>query len=182
MDRWGGTVYLVALNQTRSVADAQDVAQDVFIRLLTSNTVFSSEEHLKAWLLRVTINRCHELHRAPWNSRVEAIDATDTLETSQNGPSPQMTDARAVYPANEVMDEVLGRLEANALWQAIGQLPEKLREVVLLHYIEDYPTHDIAHILGCSPTTVRTRLYRARRQIRSLLEETSNLRQEDSYA
>lgn len=139
-------------------------------------------EHLKAWLLRVAINRCHELHRAPWNSRVEAIDATDTLETSQNGPSPQMTDARAVYPANEVMDEVLGRLEANALWQAIGQLPEKLREVVLLHYIEDYPTHEIAHILGCSPTTVRTRLYRARRQIRSLLEETSNLRQADNYA
>ena len=94
MDRWGGTVYLVALNQTRSVADAQDVAQDVFIRLLTSNTVFSSEEHLKAWLLRVTINRCHELHRAPWNSRVEAIDPTDTLEPSQNGPSPQMTDPR----------------------------------------------------------------------------------------
>lgn len=65
MDAHGGAVYLVALAQTRSEPDAQDVAQDVFCRLLTSNTAFTSDEHLRAWLLRVTLNRCRELHRAP---------------------------------------------------------------------------------------------------------------------
>lgn len=62
----GNSVYLVALEQTRSDADAQDVAQDVFCRLLTDDTVFANDEHLRAWLLRVTVNRCRELWRAPW--------------------------------------------------------------------------------------------------------------------
>ncbi|WP_226371902.1 RNA polymerase sigma factor [Thermophilibacter gallinarum] len=70
----GGSVYLVALSQTRSEADAQDVAQDVFCRLLTDGTAFTSDEHLRAWLLRVTVNRCRELWRAPWRRRVESAD------------------------------------------------------------------------------------------------------------
>lgn len=183
MDEWGGTVYLMALSQTRSVADAQDVAQDVFIKLLTSDTAFSSKEHLKAWLLRVTINRCHELHRAPWNSRVEALDAIDTIASSLNGLPSQAPSTWITGSSDEVADEVLENLEANALWHAIGQLPKKLRTAVLLHYIENYSMNDIARILECSPTTVRTRLYRARRQLRALIEpETSSLDQEDDYA
>ena len=60
MDTWGSSVYLVALGQTRSASDAQDVSQDVFLRLLTSDVPFNDEEHEKAWLLRVTVNRCRD--------------------------------------------------------------------------------------------------------------------------
>ncbi len=74
MGAHGGSVYLVTLAQTRSEHDAQDVAQDVFCRLLTDATAFTSDEHLRAWLLRVTVNRCCELHRMPWRRRVDALD------------------------------------------------------------------------------------------------------------
>lgn len=74
MGAHGGSVYLVALAQTRSEHDAQDVAQDVFCRLLTEATAFTSDEHLHAWLLRVTVNRCRELHRMPWRRRMDALD------------------------------------------------------------------------------------------------------------
>ena len=61
MRRWGDTVLRLALSHTRSVSDAEDVFQDVFLRLLKNDTVFNDDEHLKAWLLRVTINRCLDL-------------------------------------------------------------------------------------------------------------------------
>ena len=63
MADWGDAVYRLALGQTRSRADAEDVYQDVFLRLLDSGTAFESPEHLKAWLLRVTVNRCRDLER-----------------------------------------------------------------------------------------------------------------------
>lgn len=150
----GNSVYLVALAQTRSEADAQDVAQDVFCRLLTDGTAFTSDEHLKAWLLRVTVNRCHELWRAPWRRRVESTD-----------------DAGRELPAHgaPVEDAALAELRADPVWQALQALPEKLRVVTLLHYVEEYTTEEIARIVGSPPATVRTRLHRARKQMRETL-------------
>ena len=63
MGAWGGSVWRLALAQTGSKEDAEDVYQDVFLRLAQSATEFSSQEHLKAWLLRVAVNRCHDVAR-----------------------------------------------------------------------------------------------------------------------
>ena len=73
MDAWGDVVYRVALAQTGSPSDADDVFQDVFMRLLEHDTAFESDEHLKAWLLRVTVNRCRDLARLTWNRRTEGF-------------------------------------------------------------------------------------------------------------
>lgn len=154
MREHGTPVYLVALSATRSHCDAQDVAQDVFCRLLNDPTVFSSEEHLKAWLLRVTVNRCHELARMPWRHRVDSADATGV---------------ELVDPAPSVEDAALRALEENPVWQALRALGPKLREVAHLHYVEECPTEEIARIVGCPTTTVRTRLHRARTQMRQTL-------------
>lgn len=154
MDAHGGAVYLVALAQARSEADAQDVAQDVFCRLLTSNNAFTSDEHLRAWLLRVTLNRCRELHRAPWRRRVDSAD-----ELARELPSPDVG----------TEDAALAELRADPVWQALRQLPEKLREVALLHYVEEYTTEQAARIVGSPPATVRTRPHRTRKQMRQIL-------------
>ena len=61
MRTWGSTVYRLALNQTQSPHDAEDICQDVFLRLLKDATAFKDDEHLKAWLLCVAINRCRAL-------------------------------------------------------------------------------------------------------------------------
>lgn len=151
----GNAVYLVALSQTRSEHDARDVSQDVFLALLTDGTAFASDGHLRAWLLRTTINRCRELYRAPWRRRVESAD-----ELARELPS---TDV-----ATE--DAALAELRADPVWQALRALPDKLREVALLHYVEQYSSEEVARIVGCAPTTVRTRLHRARKQMRRMLE------------
>ena len=123
MDAWGDVVYRVALAQTGSPSDADDVFQDVFMRLLEHDTAFESDEHLKAWLLRVTVNRCRDLARLTWNRRTE------------------------------------------------GFTP------VHLFYVEGYATEEIARITGCRPSTVRTRLHRAREQLRNMLEDDRGQRE-----
>ena len=155
----GGSVYLVALAQTRSEADAQDVAQDVFCRLLTDSTAFTSDEHLRAWLLRVAVNRCRELWRAPWRRRVESAD-----ELARELPAPD----------TPVEDAALAELRDDPVWRALQALPEKFRVVALLHYVEEYTTEVIARIVGSPPATVRTRLHRARKQMRETLESPAS--------
>ena len=74
MERWGDTVLRLATSRMGSVADAEDVFQTVFMRLLQSRERFTDDEHLKAWLLRVTINCCNDVHRSPWSKRRAELD------------------------------------------------------------------------------------------------------------
>lgn len=71
IERHRGAVLRLALARTRNAADAQDVAQDVFIKLLRSATRFHDDDHLRAWLLRATHDSCIDLHRQAWRRRVE---------------------------------------------------------------------------------------------------------------
>ena len=147
MADWGDAVYRLALGQTRSRADAEDVYQDVFLRLLDSGTAFESPEHLKAWLLRVTVNRCRDLARSGWKRRTVALD-------------PEWDAPDAAAPDDEDA----------AVWDAVGQLPEQQRTAVHLHDVEGYSTEEIASALDCRPATARTWLFGARARIRELLE------------
>lgn len=155
MDRWGNAVYLVALGQMQSVSDAQDVTQDVFVRFLRRDDPFADDEHLKAWLLRVCVNRCRELRRSAWFRKV---DQSDRLED--------------VAPAAEDAESTaLRALSEHPVWKAMRALPEKLRIVVQLHYVEGCSTDEISKILGCMPSTVRSRLHRARKALRLDIEQ-----------
>ena len=156
MDLWGRSVYLVALGQMRSVSDAQDVAQDVFVQLLRADAAFRDDEHLKAWLLRVCVNRCRELRRSAWFRRVDQVDYVDALA------------------AEATEDEALRALVEHPVWAALRALPEKLRVVVQLYYVEECSTDEIANIVGCRPTTVRSRLHRARKLMKLDLEQEAD--------
>ena len=81
--RYSDMVYRLAFARTGNTADAEDVYQEVFLRYLRSDPQFTSEEHRKAWLLRVTINCAKKLHAAPWRRRTEPL--SETLEA----PSPE---------------------------------------------------------------------------------------------
>lgn len=146
MSDWGDAVYRLALSQTRSKVDAEDVYQDVFLRLYNDTTHFQSNKHLKAWLLRVTMNRCHDLARSAWNRRTVALD----LERDN-----------IAAPDHDSED--------TAVWEAVGQLPEQQRIAVHLHYVEGYSTDEIARIMQCQPSTARTWLFRARSTVKDLL-------------
>ena len=143
MERYGDAVYRLALCRLGSRADAEDVYQDVFLRLLRDTTAFCDGEHLKAWLLRVTLHCCIDLRRSAWWKRTAPLEAA----------------ADAAAPLSE---------EKGALWQAVEALPADLRTAVWLHYVEGYGTDEIAEIVNCRPATVRTRLHRARKKLQNM--------------
>ncbi|WP_304425719.1 RNA polymerase sigma factor [uncultured Adlercreutzia sp.] len=147
VDAFGDMVYRIALNQTRSAADADDVTQAVFLKLYEKPPKDAAGEHLKAWLIRVTVNECKSLWRTVWRQRVELREVED-----------------ADMPAFSEPDH-------EALYAALGALPEKCRIVVHLFYFEDYRTAEIAAILGIKEPTVRTRLARARKLLKEQLKE-----------
>lgn len=154
MDRWGDMVLRVALSQMGNRADAEDVFQDVFLRLLQTQPCLTSDEHLKAWLLRVTLNRCHDLQRKA--SRQSALPLTDEDVASEG-------------------DDAMASLLASEVWAQVASLPADLRAAVHLVYAEGYPTAEVARLLGCEPATVRTRLHRARRSLRAAMERQERL-------
>ena len=131
-ENYTDTVYRVAAHNTSSVADAEDVSQEVFIKLLEKTRSFKNPEHLKAWLIRVTINLCHSLYRS----------------------SKRQTELNADIPAPESGEiKVIDYVRA---------LPENYRNAIYLHYYEGYSAQEIADILGSKQNTVLSWLKRGR--------------------
>ncbi|MEC4184314.1 sigma-70 family RNA polymerase sigma factor [Adlercreutzia sp. R21] len=157
--RWGDTVYRVALGQTGSRAEAEDVYQDVFLKLLDKPRTFENDDHLKAWLIRVTVNQSRDRLRA------RARHATDSLDDHREEAERRLAQAA---PQGSHMsgnrDDPL-----SDLWDIVGLLPEDQRTVVNLFYVEEMSTGDIARILGCTAGAVRMRLHRAREALRDLI-------------
>ena len=144
MKRHGPAVYRLALCRTQCAADAEDVYQDVFLRLLGEADRPWEDGHLKAWLLRTAMNRCADLHRFRLRRPVLSLEEIPDMAAP---PSP----------------------EAAELWDAVARLPEKLRTAVHLHYGEGYRTEEIAVMLNVPAATVRTRLRRGREKLKYLL-------------
>lgn len=143
VEKYSDTVYRAAVHHCSTAADAEDVVQDVFEKLLRHSGSFSSEEHLKAWLLRVAINRSKSHLTSAWmRRRTELDDALPDAFTPQE---------------NIVLD-------------AVAALPVKYRQVVYLHYIEGYTAAEIARILRSNPNTVLSQLSRARAKLREALK------------
>lgn len=148
-ERFGPAVYRLAYARTGNAADAEDVTQDVFLRLLTKAPAFSDDDHARAWLLRVTANRSNDLFRSPWQRRVPLEELQEESAPAQDSPG-------------ETLEAVLA-------------LPTKLRVVVHLFYYEELSVAQIAGLLNMREGTVKTRLSRARALLRrNLLEGGEN--------
>ena len=134
-------VFRLAVSYTRSIQEAEDVCQTVFLKLLEQKHIQPGKE--KAWLMQVTANQCRSLLRSAWWKKTVAID--DTL--SVQAPS------------------------TNGVLAAVMELPPKYRVVIYLHYYEGYTTAHIAKLLKISQTAVTTRLSRGRKALEEKLKE-----------
>lgn len=139
-------VYRLAYARTKSKHDADDILQEVFIRLMTSNTRFSDKEHMKAWFIRVTINCSNTYLKSSWRRRTVAMEEV-------------RDDKFVIYPE-----------EKSDLYYAVLDLTIKQRTVIHLFYNEDYSTKEIAEILEMKEGSVRSLLSRARRTLRKKLQ------------
>ena len=144
MERYLTMVYRLAHARTGSVQDAEDVAQDVMLRLSRHERSIRSEEHLKAWLIRATVNRANSLFRSAWRRKTLPLDAAARTERPE---SPQH----------------------DALTDALSALSPKQRVVVHLYYYEEMRVDEIAAALGIRPDAVKMRLSRARAELRRRL-------------
>lgn len=143
--RHGTAVYRLAYAYMRNPHDADDVFQDVFLRYAEKTPAFRDDDHRRAWLLRVTINRCRSLYRSAWWKRIVPLAHAGAVST----PPP----------------------DDPALAEALDRLPAKYRTVIHLSCHEGLDTQEIAELLGVKPVSVRSQLSRARTMLKALLEE-----------
>ncbi len=139
-------VFRIALNYYGSIQDAEDTVQDVLMKLYLAEDAFESEEHVRAWLIRVTINLCKNTLRSPWRKRR--------------------------VPLEELCQAVsFDDREESALFSVVMALPEKYRTVLYLFYYEDCSVRRIAELLELRESAVTTRLFRARNLLKQKLQE-----------
>ena len=141
--RYMDTVFRVAYSYLRSPADADDVTQDVLIQLYKTDKAFDDDAHVKNWLIRVTVNRCKNVLRAPWHRTEDIADYENSLSFEE----PQ----------------------CHELFDAVMALDRRYRVPVLLYYYEGYRQKEIAGLLDIPEETVRTRLARAREKLKHIL-------------
>jgi len=145
IDAWGDDVFRLALRRTGNKVDAEDVFQNVFVKLLDAKDRITSQRHLKAWLLRTAVN-----------------SSTDVLrKRGRNAP----------LESCEAMREYELTAEELTLHEAVDTLSQAQRTTVHLFYFEGYRTEEIAHITGETPSTVRSHLHRARKKLKICLED-----------
>lgn len=140
LNKYSDMVIRIAFQNLKSMADAEDVAQEVFLKLMTSRPDFESDTHEKAWIIRVTVNQCRDFLKSAWFRKRTTLD--DSI------------------PQNDKNSEVL---------DAVMRLPVKFRNVIYLHYYEDMSVTQIADALQQKENTVSSWLLRARKQLRESL-------------
>lgn len=156
LDKFGNTVLRLACAQAGDIHNAEDVSQDVFLKLLTADTHFENDDHLKAWLIRVTVNLCHDQGRKRHRKPISSINDLPIEPIQPSGASYE---------------------DMAAAWEAIERLPEDQRVVIHLICVEGYSTDEVARILGVSNGAVRSRLSRARKTLRSNVLDAANAAQ-----
>lgn len=147
--KYGDRIFSAAFSVCQNQADADDVVQDTLIRYYSIDKDFENETHLKAWLIRVAINRAKDITSSFWRrNKVEWEDYMDEL--------------------------IFEEPEDSRLFEAVMRLPEKYRTAIHLFYYEDYAIEEIAGILRRPVGTVKSQLNRGRKLLKNMLQEEWN--------
>lgn len=149
IEKYKNNIYAVAFNICKNKYDAEDVVQDTFIQYLSHKKDFQSEEHIRAWIIRVAINKAKNKNNLFF--RRNSLPLEDYMET-------------LTFESDE----------SHELFEAVMKLPEKYRIVIHLFYYEDYSVQEIADILKITQTNVKVRLSRGRLSLRKTLKEAWN--------
>lgn len=141
LEKYSKMLIKLAFTYVKNMPDAEDITQDVFVSLMKRGYGFESEEHEKAWLLRVTINNCKNYLKSSWKKLNVPLDEDISYLPKED---------------SEVLNLVLN-------------LPDKYRAVIHLHYYENYSINEIAKLLRRKPATIGTWLDRGRKLLKSNL-------------
>lgn len=140
-DAYADMLFRLALSQLQNVHDAEDALQEVFIKFISASPAFRDESHLKAWLIRVTVNLCHDMLRKQKVRSAIPIDDVEHLASNDNSK-----DA-------ELLSELMTQLYV---------IPEKYRSAIVLHELEGFSVEETAKSLGITVSAAKMRLSRGR--------------------
>ena len=143
-EKYIDTVYRVAFSMLKNPHDADDVTQEVFLKLYTAYVEFQSEAHVKNWLIKVTVNACRNVFRTPWRKVEDIEEYAQTLGFE----TPEQSD----------------------LFLAVNSLDRKYRIAVHLYYFEGYSVKEIAQTLNRQVSTITTWMSRGRKKLKDYLE------------
>ena len=143
---YSGMILRLCFTYSLGRADAQDVCQNIFLKLLQIDRKFDTEGETRAFILRMAINECKDLLKSGWRRRSVPLDELIEREVP-------------FLPA-----------EDSGVLTAVQRLPVKYREVIYLYYYEGYNAEEIAAMVGAKPAAVRQRLARARAKLKQELE------------
>lgn len=145
VNKYADMVYRIAVTQMKNTHDAQDIFQEVFLRLVKHMDTIESEEHLKAWLIRVTLNCSKTNLTSAWRRHTQSIE--------------------------EQTEEIAFETEEQSdLYEHLQKLPKKYRTVLYLFYYEELSIKEICQVTGQKEPTVKSQLSRARTMLRTELE------------
>ncbi len=142
VEKYFNMVYKLALSQTKDKTNTDDVVQEVFMRYIRTNTEFENEEHIKAWLIRVTINCSKNTFSNSWFQKTVPLCEEIVFENKEKGDVYYLT----------------------------MELPLKYRTVIHLFYYEDLSVAEIARYLKSKESTVKSQLHRAREMLKEKLK------------
>lgn len=144
IERYSDTVRRLCMIHLKNHADTEDIFQTVFLKYVLSSVCFESEEHEKAWFIRVTLNACKDLLKSFFRSHTVSIE--------------------------EVLEQPVALPEDNReVLQAVLSLPQKYKDVIYLHYYEGYTAPQMSKLLGKNVNTIYTLLTRARQMLKEKL-------------
>lgn len=149
VNTYSDMVYRIALNILCNIDDANDVMQDVFLRLVRNKSKIKSKEHIKHWLIKVTIN-CSK-SKATESYKKHTVSISEISESY-------------ISFSNEI-DETIG---------SVMKLPEKYKVPIHLYYYQQLTVEEISKILGITRSGVRSRLSRGRNMLKEILEKEDN--------
>jgi RNA polymerase sigma-70 factor (ECF subfamily) len=141
LEKYSDMVYRIALTRCGTIENAEDIYQEVFIKFSEKMPNFKSEEHEKAWFIRVTINMSKNLKKSAWNQKIVNLDENIMFETK----------------------------EEENVFSAVCSLPQNYKTVIYLMYYEGYKVNEIAKLMKKREGTIKTWLFRAREMLRKEL-------------
>ena len=142
VEKYSNMIIQIAYQNVFNKSDAEDITQEVFIKLMKKIGTFVSEEHMKAWIIRVTINLSKDYNKSFWNKNTTAID--EELK----------------YYDKEIQDT----------FKEIEKIKPEYRNIIYLYYYQGYKINEISKILSMNSNTVSSYLTRARKELKTILE------------
>ena len=146
-DKHSDMLFRLALAQLGNSEDAMDAVHDVFLKFFDIKPDFKDGEHERAWFIRSTVNRCHDIQR---HKKIRSHPSLDEIGDV------------AVHTDNVE--------ETRRLYSALSALPEKYSSVITLHYLEGFSVEEIASMLRITQSGIKMRLSRGREALRKLIE------------